>query len=54
LRNQPESFIGRYEEKILLGRMAKESDFIGVLAFLASDSSAYMTGQNLLMDGGWS
>ena len=52
-RDQPESFVGRYEEKILLGRMAKESDFIGVLAFLASDSSAYMTGQNLLMDGGW-
>jgi NAD(P)-dependent dehydrogenase (short-subunit alcohol dehydrogenase family) len=53
LRDQPESFIARYEKKVLLERMATEEDFIGALAYLASDSSAYMTGQNLLIDGGW-
>lgn len=52
-RNQPEQFVRRYEERTPLGRMAKEDDFKGSIAFLASDLSAYVTGQNLLVDGGW-
>lgn len=52
-RNQPEVFVKRYEAKTPLGRMATEDDFRGVVAFLASDMSRYVTGQNLVMDGGW-
>ena len=52
-RGQPESFQQRYTAKTPLGRMATEDDFCGVVAFLASDMSNFMTGQNLLVDGGW-
>ncbi len=52
-RNQPEAFVQRYESKTPLGRMAREDDFRGVIAYLASDMSKYVTGQNLSVDGGW-
>jgi len=52
-RNQPEAFVQRYEAKTPLGRMATEDDFRGVVAYLASDMSMYVTGQNLAVDGGW-
>lgn len=52
-RNQPEAFVQRYEAKTPLGRMATEDDFRGVVAYLASDMSKYVTGQNLAVDGGW-
>ncbi len=52
-RNQPEAFVKRYEAKTPLARMATEDDFRGVVAYLASDLSKYVTGQNLLVDGGW-
>ncbi|TLU55316.1 MAG: SDR family oxidoreductase [Chlorobium sp.] len=52
-RNQPEAFVQRYEAKTPLGRMAIEDDFCGVVAYLASDMSKYVTGQNLVVDGGW-
>ena len=52
-RNQPGKFVDRYESKTPLGRMATEEDFKGVIAYLASDLSAYVTGQNIVVDGGW-
>ena len=54
LRNQPQNFINRYESKTPLGRMANEEDFKGIIAYLASDMSLYVTGQNIVIDGGWS
>jgi NAD(P)-dependent dehydrogenase (short-subunit alcohol dehydrogenase family) len=53
-RGQPAAFVDRYTARTPLGRMATEDDFRGVLAFLASDASAYVTGQAVAIDGGWS
>ena len=53
--NQPESFVDAYSKKVILGdRMANVDDLIDVLFFLLSDGSKYITGQNLVVDGGWS
>lgn len=52
-RDQPESFVERYEARTPLRRMATEDDFCGAIAYLASDLSAYVTGQVLRVDGGW-
>jgi NAD(P)-dependent dehydrogenase (short-subunit alcohol dehydrogenase family) len=52
-RNQPAEFVKRYEAKTPLGRMATEEDFKGAVAYLGSELSAYVTGQNLIIDGGW-
>ena len=53
LRGQPKKFIHSYKKKTPLKRMAKEEDLIGAFAFLASDASNYITGQNIIVDGGW-
>ena len=53
-RNQPEVFVKRYESRTPLARMATEDDFRGAIAYLASDLLLYVTGQNLIVDGGWS
>jgi len=53
-RNQTDVFVKRYESRTPLGRMATEEDFKGAIAYLASDLSAYVTGENLMVDGGWS
>jgi NAD(P)-dependent dehydrogenase (short-subunit alcohol dehydrogenase family) len=52
-RNQPEVFHHAYVERTPLKRMGNEEDFKGAAAYLASDLSAYVTGQNLVVDGGW-
>ncbi len=53
-RNQPEAFVKRYEARTPMQRMATEQDMVGTMLYLASDMSLYVTGQNILVDGGWS
>ena len=52
-RDQPEAFHSRYVARTPLKRMATEEDFKGAVAYLSSDLSAYVTGHNLVVDGGW-
>jgi NAD(P)-dependent dehydrogenase (short-subunit alcohol dehydrogenase family) len=53
LRGQPPSFVERYTERTPLRRMAGEEDLKGAFAYLVSDLSAYVTGHDLVVDGGW-
>ena len=53
LRGQPKIFVKKYKSKTPLKRMANEEDFRGAIAYLATDLSKYVTGQNLAVDGGW-
>ena len=50
---QSKEFIKKYSEKTTLGKMAKKSDYNGAILFLLSNASSYMTGSNLIIDGGW-
>jgi NAD(P)-dependent dehydrogenase (short-subunit alcohol dehydrogenase family) len=49
---QNEEFKMRYSSRIPLGRMAKANDMVGAVLYLASDASEYVTGQNIIVDGG--
>lgn len=53
-RNQPQIFSDKFITRTPLKRMATEEDFKGAALYLASDLSAYVTGQNIIVDGGWS
>lgn len=50
--NHPEPFLSRYNSKVPLKRMANKDDIKGVVVFFASEASSYVTGENLVMDGG--
>ena len=49
----PEAFVRQYSEKTFLERLANETDLKGVIVFLASDASVYITGANIPVDGGY-
>ena len=51
--HQDPTFVERYNARTFLGRMAGQTDLMGVVVFLASDASAYITGANIPVDGGY-
>jgi NAD(P)-dependent dehydrogenase (short-subunit alcohol dehydrogenase family) len=52
-RNQPEAFVRRYSSRTPLGKMATENEVSSAVCFLASTQASYITGQNLVVDGGY-
>jgi NAD(P)-dependent dehydrogenase (short-subunit alcohol dehydrogenase family) len=52
--HQNASFVAKYKERTPLNRMANPEDIVGAVVFLSSDASSYITGQNIIIDGGWS
>lgn len=50
---QAKHFVQNYSNKTLLGRMAKTEDMVGIIKLLCSDESSYITGTNIIVDGGW-
>ena len=52
--DQSPRFVKRYSKEVPLGRMASPEDIVGGVIYLSSDASRYVTGHNLMIDGGWS
>jgi NAD(P)-dependent dehydrogenase (short-subunit alcohol dehydrogenase family) len=52
--NQPKDFVNNYIEKVPMRRMGNPKDIAPCVSFLLSDVASYITGQNLIIDGGWS
>jgi len=53
LDNQPISFISKYKDKVPMGGLGNPDDIAPAVSFLLSDEAKYITGQNLIVDGGW-
>jgi NAD(P)-dependent dehydrogenase (short-subunit alcohol dehydrogenase family) len=51
--NQHPSFLTKYESRVPLGRMGNPDDIAPVVSFILSDGAKYITGQNIMVDGGW-
>ncbi|MBM4260389.1 MAG: SDR family oxidoreductase [Deltaproteobacteria bacterium] len=51
--HQDEKFLEGYCQRVPMGRMARADEYNGAIVFLLSEASAYMTGSNLVIDGGW-
>ena len=51
--NQNKKFVNNYSKKVPMGRLGKPEDVAPTVAFLLSDDSKYITGQNIVIDGGW-
>ena len=51
--SQDENFVKQYNKNTPLGRMGNPQDIASAVMFLASENSSYLTGQNIIIDGGW-
>ena len=52
-KSQQKQFIKNYENKVPLKRLGNADEVANVITFIASDASSYITGSNILVDGGW-
>ena len=51
--DHPEPFVRQYSDRTFLGRLANSTDLMGIIVFLGSDASVYITGTNIPVDGGY-